>query len=324
MELLSVKDLHIHFSLGERVCRAVEGVSFNLSPGETLGLVGESGCGKTTTALSLMGLLPKNGSVRQGKVLYKGRDINAFSEEEMRKFRWKEISIIFQGAMNALNPVLRVGDQIIEAIQVHENISEELARARTRELLDLVEIDRRRASSYPHEFSGGMRQRVMIAMALACNPSIVLGDEPTTALDVMVQAQIFELLEKLRRDLGMAMILITHDLSVLGDTCERVAVMYAGRIVETGTIEEIFSEQHHPYTYLLLRSFPNLSGPRGLPASLGGTPPDLFGEKQGCLFRPRCSWAVESCAKEMPASTIVSASHVYSCHRGKEMPWNRS
>jgi oligopeptide/dipeptide ABC transporter ATP-binding protein len=314
MPLLEVQDLHASFAIRQGTVRAVDGVSFTLEEGESLGLVGESGCGKTTAALSLLRLLPPNGRIDSGKILYQGRDVLTFNTEELRRFRWKEISIIFQGAMNALNPVQRVGDQIAEAIRLHQPTSEKEAGKQAQALLERVELEGRRVNDYPHEFSGGQRQRVMIAMALACRPRIVIGDEPTTALDVMVQAQIFELVESLRKELGMAMILITHDLSVLGDTCDRAAVMYAGQIVEIGPIEILFKSPCHPYARCLLRSFPRLQGPRSMADSIPGTPPNLIEVPPGCRFHPRCQEVMAICSREQPLLLERGPRHSVACH----------
>ncbi|HED24007.1 MAG TPA: ABC transporter ATP-binding protein, partial [Firmicutes bacterium] len=264
MTLLAVDNLTTYYKLKEGYVQACENVSLRLEKGEALGLVGESASGKTTAALSLLKLLPDNAQIMAGSIRVNGREIAGAAEEELRRIRWKEIAIIFQGAMNALNPVRRVGDQIAEALRIHEKVSEKEASRRTAELFEQVEIDPHRIKEYPHEFSGGMRQRVMIAMAIACNPGIIIGDEPTTALDVMVQAQVLQLLEHLRRERDMGMILITHDLSVVGETCDRVAVMYAGRIVESGPTETVFSAPAHPYTRALIAAFPNIEGERYL------------------------------------------------------------
>ena len=245
-----------HFRLPQGWVKAVDGVSFGLADGEALGLAGESGCGKTTTALSLMQLLPENGKIRGGSVELFGIDLVPKNEVQMQRYRWREISMVFQGAMNALNPVIRVRDQIAEPLQFRLGQSQATSRTRAEELLDLVGIPRKRSGAYPHELSGGMRQRAMIAMALACDPAIVIGDEPTTALDVMVQAQILDLLERLRRDLGLSLILITHDLSVLAETCDRVLVMYAGRVAEEGPVGKVFTAPRHPYTRKLVARVP--------------------------------------------------------------------
>lgn len=315
MKLLEVQDLHTTFSLGKKKLQAVDGVSFTLDEKQTLGLVGESGCGKTTTALSIMHLIPKNASINQGSIYYKGENILEKNRRQIRELRWKEISIIFQGAMNALNPVMTVGDQVVEAIMLHSDATRQEALKRVDELFELVEIEKRRKNNYPHEYSGGMRQRAMIAMALACNPKIIIGDEPTTALDVMVQAQIFELIEKLKKELGMSMIMITHDLSVLADTCDYAAVMYAGKIVEYGTVDDIFYNPAHIYTKLLLNSYPRIGGERKIQDSIPGAPPNLINPPKGCRFCERCPLASEECRLKEPETIQISATHKVACHR---------
>lgn len=318
MELLKVNDLKIEFKLsGKNNLKAVNGVSFTLNKGETLALVGESGSGKTTTALSLLKLLPSNGEITGGEILYKGKSVITASDESIRKLRWKEISIIFQGAMNALNPVITIEKQLTEVIIYHDKVNEATAKQRAGELMKLVEIEPARLNEYPHQFSGGMRQRVMIAMALACNPQIVIGDEPTTALDVMVQAQIFDLMEKLKRELELSMIIITHDLSILGDTCDKVAVMYAGQIVEYGDIQSIYDNPKHPYTQKLLSSYPVIGGVKELPDSIPGNPINLSEEVIGCSFAPRCHKVMSICATAPPLVTI-GHNHQYLCHLGGE------
>lgn len=319
MTLLQVENLTTCYRSEGKIVRAVDGVNFSMQPGEFLGLVGESGCGKTTTALSLMKLLPPGGWVDNGKVLFNGEDVLSKTDEELQRFRWKEISVIFQGAMNALNPVQRIGDQIAEAIMLHENVEMDEAVRRVKRLLELVDIEGRRAKEYPHEFSGGMRQRVMIAMALALHPQLVIGDEPTTALDVMVQAQIFELIERLREEFRLSMIIITHDLSVLGDICDRVAVMYAGKIVEIGMIEDIFSKPAHPYTRMLLAAFPHIGAKRELADAIPGNPPDLSDPPPGCRFAPRCPYAVPDCNQGDIAVTDIGRGHQVYCRRGGDL-----
>lgn len=314
MKLLDVENLTTYYKLKEGYVRACENISLQLKQGEALGLVGESASGKTTAALSLIKLLPDNAQVMSGHIRINGKDIAGATEDELRRIRWKEIAIIFQGAMNALNPVRRVGDQIVEALRIHEKISEKEACKRTAELFDKVEIDPERIREYPHEFSGGMRQRVMIAMAIACNPKIVIGDEPTTALDVMVQAQVLQLLEQLRRERQMGMILITHDLSVVGETCDRVAVMYAGKIVEAGPTEKIFDNPAHPYTRALIAAFPNIEGERYMAASIPGNPPNLIHPPHGCRFHERCSESYPQCSEVDPVSMEISKGHIASCH----------
>ncbi len=314
MSLLEVKDLQVYFKTAEGDVRAVDGVSFSLDEGESLGLAGESGCGKTTAALAIMRLLPKNGRIVSGSINYQGYDLTKVRDAQMRTIRWQHISIVFQGAMNALNPVKRVGAQIAEPIMLHEGVDDEVANKRVGELLELVGIHKDRATEYPHEFSGGMRQRVMIAMALACNPKLVIADEPVTALDVMIQAQILELLERLKRELGLSMILISHDLSVMAETCEKMAIMYAGKIVETGTTRDVFKNCKHPYTKDLIAAFPDIKGARVLPAYIPGDIPSLVTPPTGCHFHPRCKFAWSLCQAEEPALVDVDGGHYAACH----------
>ena len=311
--LLEVRDLKTYFRLESGTVRAVDGVSFRLDYGEALGIVGESGCGKTTTALSLVQILPSNGRIAGGEINLMGIDLVKKSENQMRRYRWREISIVFQGAMNALNPVRRVVDQIAEPIEHRLGEPKARALARARELLELVGIPKKRGSAYPHELSGGMRQRAMIAMALACDPAIVIGDEPTTALDVMVQAQILELLERLRHELGLSMILITHDLSVVAETCDRALVMYAGRVAEEGAVGEIFRRPRHPYTQKLLSSFPNIRTDRRTLDVIPGSPPDLRTPPPGCRFAPRCAFAMAICSEVVPPEITFGDVRV-ACH----------
>lgn len=316
MDLLRVKNLKTYFETSSGLVKAVDGDSLNLNYGEVLGLVGESACGKTTTALSICKLLPKEGIIKGGEILFEGKDLVSLNDAQFRKCRWNEISMIFQGAMNALNPVLKVGDQISEAIVFHKQVSQKQANIRTRELFELVELQESRVSNYPHEFSGGMKQRAMIAMALACDPKIVIGDEPTTALDVMVQAQILNLLDKLRKELSMSMIIISHDLSILGETCDNICVMYGGKIMETGSAEDIYYKHMHPYTHKLLSAFPNIHKERKIPEPIKGSPPDLLNPPQACIFHPRCPYAKEICKEFTPLTYKVNINHTYACHFG--------
>jgi peptide/nickel transport system ATP-binding protein len=311
--LLEVRDLKTYFRLESGTVRAVDGVSFRLDYGEALGIVGESGCGKTTTALSLVQILPSNGRIAGGEINLMGIDLVKKTENQLRRYRWREISIVFQGAMNALNPVQRVIDQIAEPIEQRLGEPRTRAVARARELLELVGIPKKRGAAYPHELSGGMRQRAMIAMALACDPAIVIGDEPTTALDVMVQAQILELLERLRGELGLSLILITHDLSVVAETCDRALVMYAGRVAEEGSVGEIFRRPRHPYTQKLLSSFPNIRADRRTLDVIPGSPPDLRTPPPGCRFAPRCSFAMAVCSEVVPPEVTFGDVRV-ACH----------
>jgi peptide/nickel transport system ATP-binding protein len=318
--LLEVKNLKTYFETKEGSVRAVDDVSFSLDEGESLGLAGESGCGKTTAALSIMRLLPKNGKIVGGSIGYQGHDLTKITEAQLRSIRWEHISIIFQGAMNALNPVKKVGLQIAEPIVLHEKVDKEVAEKRVGELLQLVGIHKDRAREYPHEFSGGMRQRVMIAMALACNPKIVIADEPVTALDVMIQAQILELLERLKRELGLSMILISHDLSVMAETCDSMAIMYAGKIVETGPVRDVFKNSKHPYTKDLIGAFPDIHGPQTLPAYIPGLLPSLINPPKGCHFHPRCRFAWQHCVDEEPVLLPVGERHNAACHLNATEP----
>ncbi len=317
--LLQVEDLHVWFDLqdgGE--LHAVQGVSFFLEPGERLGLVGESGCGKTTTALAIMGLLPPSASV-SGRVLIDGEDILSGGESAMRPHRWVDVAIVFQGAMNALNPVRTIGDQIVETLELHGRASGATARARTAELLESVGIPGSRAARYPHELSGGMRQRAAIAMALSCNPRVLIADEPTTALDVMVQAQILELLDALCRDFGLELVLVTHDLPVVAQLCDRCAVMYAGEIVERGPLDLLYHAPGHPYTRMLFAASPDLSAQDEPVVSIPGAPPRLDRPIDGCPFRPRCDSAFAACAVR-PSLLPVAADHDAACHLNAVVP----
>jgi len=311
--LLVVEDLKTYFSTGSGPVRAVDGVSFKVEHGEALGIAGESGCGKTTTALSLVRILPANAKIMSGSISLMGIDLVPKSDNALRRYRWREISIVFQGAMNALNPVRRIRDQIAEPIEERLGETPKAARKRAGDLLELVGIPRKRGDAYPHQLSGGMRQRAMIAMALACDPAIVIGDEPTTALDVMVQAQILELLEDLRQKLGLSLILITHDLSVIAETCDRVMVMYAGRIAEEGPVDEVFRRPRHPYTQKLMAAFPNIHADRRTLDVIPGEPPDLRQPPPGCRFSPRCPFVMPVCREVVPPETTFSGVRV-ACH----------
>ncbi|HEY7332499.1 MAG TPA: dipeptide/oligopeptide/nickel ABC transporter permease/ATP-binding protein [Candidatus Limnocylindria bacterium] len=299
--VLAVRDLAIEFDSPSGPLRAVDGVSFDLRRGETLGLVGESGCGKTTTILGLLRLLPPGGRIVGGSVRYGDDDLLQLDSAEMREVRWSRLSLVFQGAMNALNPVRPVGDQVAEAIRVHERgIGRRGASRRAGELLERVGIGRGRYGDYPHTYSGGMRQRAMIALALACRPDVVMADEPTTALDVMIQAQILELLAELGREMGMSVILVTHDLGVVAQTCDRVVVMYGGRVAEEADAARLFADPQHPYTQRLLASFPDIAHPERRLQGIPGSPPRLDDMPTGCPFHPRCPLAFERCPTEVP------------------------
>ncbi len=311
--LFSVRDLHVWFELPDgRELHAVNGVSFDLHAGEVLGLVGESGCGKTTTILATMGLLPSSADVA-GEIRINGEEILHGGEASVRPHRWRDIAMVFQGAMNCFSPVRTVGSQIVEPMKLHGIAKGAEARRRAGELLEMVGIPAASADRFPHQFSGGMRQRAAIAMALACEPKILLADEPTTGLDVMVQEQILELLASLADTLGLAVVLVTHDLPVVAEACSRAAVMYAGRIAELGSVDDLYHDSHHPYTRLLFAATPDLLGDDRV-VSIPGSPPRLDREIVGCPFRERCDSAVAECATEEPALHLVGSSHVAACH----------
>jgi len=303
--LLEVTDLRTEFRTERGSAHAVRGVSFSLGPGETLGLVGESGCGKSVTALSIMGLLPgrRTRTLEGASVRFRGEELLGASPARLREVRGNGIGMVFQEPMTSLNPVLKVGEQVAETIREHEGGSREAVRGRVVELLDRVGIPEPdiRYNSYPHQLSGGMRQRVMLAIAIACGPDVLIADEPTTALDVTIQAQILGLLDDLRREMGMALLLISHDLGVVAQVSDRVAVMYAGRIVERGRIPDIFTNPSHPYTKGLLRALPRLDAPPGPLAAISGQVPDPHNEESGCSFAPRCSDAMPRCRTDLPA-----------------------
>lgn len=314
MPLLEIKNLKTYFTTMEGTVQAVDDISLTLDKGEAMGLAGESGCGKTTAALSIMRLLPSNGYIKSGTILFNGRDLVKVNPFRLRRMRWKEMSIIFQGAMNALNPVKKVSDQIIEPMLLHEKITEDAALKRTKELFELVGITPDRVHEYPHEFSGGMRQRVMIAMALACWPKLVIADEPTTALDVMIQAQVIRLLKNLQRELGLSLIMISHDLSVLAETCEKLSIMYAGKIIEMGDSVHIFKNPKHPYTRGLVAAFPNIKGKKFMPEPIPGNPPNLIHPPDGCRFADRCKYRMDICDREEPALMEIEPGHWVACH----------
>ncbi|CAH0276576.1 ABC transporter ATP-binding protein [Priestia megaterium] len=315
-KMLQIKNLHVQFSTyGGRV-QAVRGVSFDLHKGETLAIVGESGCGKSVTSQSIMRLIPTPpGRITSGSILFKSQDLTKLSEKKMRDIRGADISMIFQDPMTALNPTLRVGEQIAENIMKHENISKEKAKEKAFEMLELVGIPnpKERLKQYPHEFSGGMRQRIVIAMALVCNPEVLIADEPTTALDVTIQAQILELFKDIQQKTDVSIVLITHDLGVVAQVADRVAVMYAGKIVEIGTRRDIFYTPQHPYTKGLLRSVPRLDLYESELVPIAGSPPDLFAPPSGCSFAPRCPYVMEVCDRMYPVSTKLKESHQVHC-----------
>jgi len=316
--LLDVQDLRTYFTTKGGKVKAVDGISLQLEKGDALGLAGESGCGKTTSALTIMRLLPSNAEVLSGKIFLNKIDLLSLDEETLRReVRMKQLSMVFQGAMNALNPVFRVGDQIRQAILTHENISKEAAWERVRELFSFVGINPNRASDYPHEFSGGMKQRAIIALSLACNPDLVIADEPVTALDVIVQAQILELIRALREKLGLSMIMITHDLSVIADTCNKSVIMYAGKIVENADSLVIFKNPQHPYTQGLIANFPSISGEKKSFEPISGSPPNLLSPPSGCRFHPRCPYAMDICKIKEPEIIEIKRGHFLACHLKK-------
>lgn len=314
--LLEVKDLEVSFFTYAGEVKAVRSISYELKPGEVMGIVGESGSGKSVSSYALMGIIPEPGKVIGGNIIFDGKDITNLSEKERLKMRGKDIGMIFQDPMTSLNPVFTVGNQINESLKKHTNLNKEERTARIIELFRLVGINQpeKRMNQYPHEFSGGMRQRVMIAMALACNPKLLIADEPTTALDVTIQAQIVELLKELKTKINMGIIFITHDLGVIADICDKVAVMYAGNIIETGSIDEIFYEPKHPYTWGLLRSMPKLNAEeheRLVP--IEGNPVDLINPPKGCAFAPRCKHCMKICLEKKPPAYNISSGHDALC-----------
>ena len=314
--LLEIRDLVIQYFTSEGVVEAVNGVSLRVEKGETLGLVGETGAGKTTTALGILGLVPDPpGRIVSGSIRFNGEELTEKTEREMHGIRGKQVSMIFQDPMTALNPVIRVEEQIEEVILQHDRISKVEAKRRALEMLEMVGIPAERGAEYPHQFSGGMKQRVDIAIALACSPALLLADEPTTALDVTIQAQVLEMMNQLKTNLGTAMILITHDFGVVAETCDKVAVMYAGEIVESGGMEDIFDATAHPYTKGLFASIPTLDKDVDLLDPIPGLMPEPTNLPGGCKFHPRCSEATEECARVHPAAVEVSPGHWVRCLR---------
>ena len=312
--LLEVSDLKVYYFTGKGVVKAVDNVGFSIRRGEILALAGESGCGKSTLGYALMRLVPPPGRIVSGSLRFNGEDIVSMSEEEFRRrVRWKGISMVFQGAMNSLNPVMKIGDQIAEVYRIHLGLPKQEGVRRARELLRIVGLDPEKVNAYPHELSGGMKQRVVIAMALALNPPLVIADEPTTALDVVVQAQILNLLKSLQREKNLSMIVISHDLSLLAEIADSIAVMYAGKIVEYGSSDIVYKNPQHPYTLGLLDSIPKLSGEKTELKGIPGEPPDLINPPPGCRFHPRCPFAMDICRKEEPAIVELKQDHKVAC-----------
>jgi peptide/nickel transport system ATP-binding protein len=328
LTLLELRQLVVEYGVGAKRARAVDGVDLAIREGEIVGLAGESGCGKTTIANAVMQILRPPARIAGGSILFEGEDLLGKSKEELRRFRWRNVSMVLQSAMNALNPVMRVGDQFVDAMRAHERIDRRRALARAGALLELVGIDPRRARAYPHELSGGMRQRVIIAMALALKPELIIMDEPTTALDVVVQREILQQVEALKRDFGFAVLFITHDLSLLLEFADRIAIMYAGEIVESAPSERLATNPQHPYTQGLLQSFPPLTGPLTRMTGIPGSPPDLREPPSGCRFNPRCPHCRPDDAalylrqtSERPLLRVVEPGHEVACHlveRGAE------
>lgn len=313
--LLEVNNLHTSFFTDSGEVKAVNGVTFNLKPGEIMGIVGESGSGKSVTAYSIMQILADTGKITEGEVRFKGEDITKWDKKQMASFRGKRCSIIFQDPMTSLNPVYTIGNQLMEAIRLHTDKTKEQAKARAIEMLELVGVNEpeKRIKQYPYELSGGMRQRVMIAMALACEPDILIADEPTTALDVTIQAQILELMQDLQKTLGMAIIMVTHDLGVIADMCDKIIVMYGGSICERGTAEDIFYSPSHEYTKGLLRSIPKVDSSKKRLIPIGGTPINLLNMPKGCAFCTRCDNAMKICLDQKPEEMELSSTHKASC-----------
>ena len=323
-KLLQIRDMATYFSTDDGVVKAVDGVSYEVDEGEILGVVGESGCGKTVSALTVMRLIADPpGKIVRGEVIFDGQDLLSLNGRAMRKIRGNRIAMIFQEPMTSLNPVLTIGRQLTETLELHLKMSSSQARERARELLEMVGIPDpgRRLSDYPHQLSGGMSQRVMVAMAISCNPSLIIADEPTTALDVTIQAQILELMQSLSRQLGMALIIITHNLGVIARYATRVLVMYAGKIIEMASAREIYHNSRHPYTLGLLNSVPRLDEPIGAKLDpIEGLPPDLINLPEGCSFAPRCRYAIEKCTSETPPLMNAGELHESSCWRWAELP----
>jgi len=319
MKVLEIENLSTHYLLGQEIVYAVDGVSFNIDAGKTFGLAGESGCGKTTVAKSIMRILPYNGLIAGGKIWLDGQEIVNLTEEAAKKVRWRKVSMVFQYAMNAFNPVLRIGDQIMEVIQQKERCTKEIALEKAKGLFKEVGLEVSRLRDYPHEFSGGMRQRAIIAQALACDPKLMIADEPVTALDVIVQGKILDLLNKLQNKYNLAVLLITHDLSVIAEESDHVGIKYAGSIVEVGDVVSVYKESLHPYTAKLIGAFPSVVGEKTKLEFIPGTPPDLISPPKGCKFHERCPFAKPICSEKCPEHREFRKSHFVACHFAGEL-----
>ncbi len=319
-DILSIKDLTIQYVADDRVVQAVNNLTLTLQKGESLGLVGETGAGKTTTALGIMGLIPNPpGKIVSGEILLNGEDLLKKNKREMRKIRGDQVSMIFQDPMTSLNPVVTVGDQIAESFKIHEKLSKVAAAKKAKEMLEMVGIPGERYSEYPHQFSGGMKQRVIIAIALSCNPELLLADEPTTALDVTIQAQVLDLITNLRKERNTSMILITHDLGVVAEVCDKVAIMYAGEVVEYGPLEKIYNNTSHPYTKGLFGSIPDLDSTEERLNPIKGLMPDPANLPKGCSFAPRCDFATDECLEKSPSDTEITTGHFVKCFNFKNI-----
>lgn len=314
MPLLEVNNLKAYFFTLQGPVKAVDDVTFSLERGESLGIAGESGCGKSTLALTLMRLTPPPGRIIEGNIVLDGINVLDLDNDSLRKIRWTKIAMIFQGALQALNPLFTIGDQIAEAILAHEPQEEGAEKEQVRHLLEIVGLEAEKAGAYPHELSGGMRQRSITAMALACDPTLLLADEPTTALDVIVQAQVLDTLKDLQKRLGLALILISHDLAIIAEMCDNVAIMYAGKIVERASADTIYNDPLHPYTQGLLSAFPSIKGPMKDLEVIPGSPPNLLTPPSGCRFHPRCKHAMKICASEEPKTVVRDKTHFVACH----------
>jgi peptide/nickel transport system ATP-binding protein len=314
MSLLRVENLKVYYRTRGATVRAVDGVSFEIEKGEYFGLVGESGCGKTTLSRAILRLLPPNSDIVEGHIWFDGKDLATLSQKQLRSLRWSQISFVPQSALNALDPVVRVGDQIVEAIQAHQKVSRDECLQRAADLFGMVGLDPRRLRDYPHQYSGGMRQRAMIAMSLALNPDLIIADEPTTALDVIVKDQILDRMDKLQKQLKKSLLLVTHDISVVAENCDRVAVMYAGQIMEYANTTSLLASPYHPYTMGLKNAFPSIEGPVRELISIPGTPPNLAHPPSGCRFHPRCPFATQRCVADVPPLLEVESNHFSACH----------
>jgi peptide/nickel transport system ATP-binding protein len=318
--LLEVDHLTVDYPTTGSAVRAVDDVSFSIQPGEIIGLAGESGCGKSTTAHAILGILKPPATISGGRVLFEGKDLLGMSPAELRTFRWRHISLVFQSAMNALNPVMSIGDQFVDMIQAHDHVSKREALDHAADMLQMVGIERSRIKSFPHELSGGMRQRVVIAMAMALRPELIIMDEPTTALDVVVQREILQEIQDLQDYLGFAVLFITHDLSLLVEFSHRIGIMYAGKLVEFAPAAQLFAAPQHPYTVGLMNSFPALTGPRTIIAGIPGSPPDLSDPPSGCRFHPRCPRAMSRCSAIEPRLRFTAPDRLVACHLYEGQP----